>query len=452
MTQLTITSTPSMGPLEVSVYPPDGDPIEFTLSSGLTTKSLPAESGRYTVVARRPNGSRLRQTTDVGGEDASVSLSDAVGATPNEFMQPEVERGEIAPALETSARIGLGAPLSGVFADILGRAMLDTTASRVLRSGDPVAPSLPTAATVAEPEPLHLQGWRLSGPRWLALDNAGLPVEQIASSSDFVKLALHPWTDAEGAPGEVLCFGLLNKAGFGPLVILAPFVAPVDLTFVVEGVRAQAADRSMTPGQQRVPVALFTPSAQAIADLLSALAAPATLSAETIWNQAAPELAPDSERDVGHALSVLVEKFRRPAEALVAAHYVLRFLPKKLPLAWAENLVNVMPLAADGPVIAAWAWIHNRPQNATDEQVDEAVARNVSLALARPVTLFARTRTLLFEAQHLVSADPNSNPLWRRDETFRRAGAAAGGLESFWGWAPDSPGSTGKPARDALTP
>jgi hypothetical protein len=451
MTQLTITSEPRMGPLEVSVYPPDGDPIEFTLSSGMTAKSLPAQPGRYTVVARRPNGSRLRQTTVVEGKDASVSLSNAVGTTPNEFMQSEAERGEIAPAptapvrsdlgaplSDAPFRSALGAPLSGASADILGRAMLDGTSLPTLRG------ERPDAGTRPAPKPFALRGWRFDGARWLALESAAFAqTGQTWLSDDFLKLAVRPRAAGVGESSEIRCFGLMDGSGFGPLVILAPFVESVELTFVAKGVMTQAADRKTTPGQQRVPVALFTPGAHAVADFLSALAAPGTPPAQTIWNQAAPGLAPDSEVDVAGALDVLVHKFRRPVEALVAAHYVLRFLPNGLPLNWAENLVRVMPFAADGPVIAAWTWIYNRPRDATDSQVDEAVARNVSLALARPVTLFARTRALLFDAQHLVPTDPLLASLVRTQEAFRRAGAAAGGLESFWGKRPDSPGSSG---------
>jgi hypothetical protein len=410
----------------------------------LAAKSLEVQSGRYTVVARRPNGSRLRQTTVVGEADASVALSNAVGAAPNEFMQPEAERGEIAPVPTFPARSALGAPFSGVFADILGRAMLGGTRLSTLRRDNVVAGPALDVGAVPAPNPLALRGWRFDGAHWLALGRADFArTGQTSLSGDFLKLAVQPRTAGDGAPTEVLCFGLLDGSGFGPLVILTPFVEPVELTFVAKGAFAHAADRGATPGQQRVPVALFTPSAHALADFLSALATPATSSAETIWNQAAPHLAPGSGADVTAALAVPLNKFRRPVEALVAAHYVLRFLPKRLPLAWAENLVRAMPFAADGPVVAAWAWIYNRPQDATDLQVDAAVARNVSLPLARPITLFARTRALLFEAQHLVPADPQSDSLWRTEERFRRAGAAAGGLESFWGRAPEAPGSAG---------
>jgi hypothetical protein len=327
-----------------------------------------------------------------------------------------------------------------VFADILGRAILGGASLSILRGDNVVAPPTLDFGRASAPKPFALRGWSFNGARWLALDSVAFArAGETWLSGDFLKLAVQPRTPGNGAPSEVLCFGLLDGSGFGPLVILAPFVEPVELTFVAKGVLAQAADRGTTPGQQH----LFTPGAHPLADFLSALAAPATPSAETIWNQAAPNLAPGSGRDVADALKVLVDKYRRPAEALVAAHYVLRFLPNRLPLNWAENLVRAMPIAADGPVIAAWAWIHNRPRDATDLQVDAAVARYVSLALTRPVTLFARTRALLFEAHHLVPADSQLDSLWRTEETFRRAGAAAGGLESFWGRAPHLPGSEG---------
>jgi hypothetical protein len=47
-------------------------------------------------------------------------------------------------------------------------------------------------------------------------------------------------------------------------------------------------------------------------------------------------------------------KVEHPTEALLGAHYLLRFLPNRLPLAWADNLSIAYPKAADGPVIAAW--------------------------------------------------------------------------------------------------
>lgn len=192
-------------------------------------------------------------------------------------------------------------------------------------------------------------------------------------------------------------------------------------------------------------MALFTPSDNAIADVLSDLAAPVSSSAESIWGQVVPALAAGETR-VDQALDVLLHKFQRPVEALVAGHYVLRFLPKRLPVQWAENLVRAFPFVSDGPMIAAWGMIYNRPQGATDSDVDAVVARNVALALERPITAFARSRLLLFEARHFVPDNSAAESRWGLEETFRRAGAAAGGLESYWGSA-----GCGRPSRRRAT-
>jgi hypothetical protein len=442
MTKLTINSAPSMGLLEVSVYPPDGDPVEFTLSSSLTLKSMLVQSGPYTVVARRPNGTRLRQTAIVGTEDTSISLENSVGPTPNEFMQPESQRGEVA-SVGSAQQASPGAPLTGTFADILGRAIgifPPTLGLEVTGLTKFLHPRVPPR------ELLVLRGWRFDGESWFRLDDVGFSnIGTTQLSSDFLKLSIDQKKFKGGGQSDVLCFGLLGAEGVGPLVMLAPFVGPIELTFVAKGVFAKATDRRATPGQQRVPVALFTPGMHAIADFLSALGSPTTPSAETIWNQAVPHLTRDSNVvDVASALDVLLAKHRWPAEALVAAHYVLRFMPNRLPLEWAKNLASAMSFAADGPVIAAWAWIHNRPSDATDIEVDEAVAQYVSLAVTRPVTLFARTRSLLFEAQHFLPKSSRSDSSWLIEEAYRRAGASAGGLESFWGGAPQSPGATAR--------
>jgi hypothetical protein len=136
---------------------------------------------------------------------------------------------------------------------------------------------------------------------------------------------------------------------------------------------------------------------------------------------------------------MLIDKFQRPAEALLAAHYLLRFLPGQLPIGWADNLSRALPSAMDGPVIAAWARLHNRPTGISDKKFDIEFRECIDLALSRPVTLFARTRALLFDALRLIQ-DPGALLEKTRQEEYRRFGADAGGLESFWGGGPASPG------------
>lgn len=165
MTELTVTSAPELGLLDVSVYPPTGDPIEFALSSTITTKTVPADSdGRYVVVARRPNGGRLRQSAVVKGQSETILLADVIGKSSNEFMQQEMSRGEIG-VTEAGPVAQYAAPLSGALADILGRAMLPSLGFSTLR-GPAFAPKPP----LAPKESLFLRGWRFDGAAWKAVD------------------------------------------------------------------------------------------------------------------------------------------------------------------------------------------------------------------------------------------------------------------------------------------
>lgn len=429
MTELTVTCTADMGPLTVSVLSPRTDSIEFALSAGSTAKTLSVEPGHYMVIARRPNGSRLRRSTIVGDDAASVSLSDPVGVTPNEFMEREFTRGEV----NTSIR-SAGSPLSGVFADTLGQARLRLDDVLKRSNENLVAPASITAA--ADTSSLSLAVWILKEGAWNELGRHR-PGDLAAVSGDFIKMRVPAVLPRMLDRHPILAVGLLDASGLGPVVCLPPLADPGELTFVLAGVKVRIADRDAT-GQQRVPVALFSPGLRPIADLMSSLAAPDTPLAATIWDQVVPGLVPDAGGDVELVLRSLLDKGYH-AEALIVAHYLLRFLPKRLPVAGAERLVGALPSAADGPIIAAWAWIQNRPKHADDGEVDAAVSRLVARALARPVSLFARTRTLLFEARHFVERDGSGGAPWRRVAGFRRAGAAAGGLECFWGSSPDRP-------------
>jgi hypothetical protein len=423
MIELTITSTAAMGPLNVSVYPPDEDqPIEFTLSSGSTSKTLRARSGRYVVVARRLNGSKLRQFADVDDANTVVDLAEAVQRTPNEFMQRETDRGEIAtPAHKMS--LDFEVPLSGISANIFGKAI---TKSVIIDFNE----------RLSKREQFELKAWHFTDDRWTAVSFPWYGVQDAWRSEQFWKISVDASNIAK-QPGKGLCVGLLNKMGIGPLVMLPPFADPFEITFVMEGLAAFATDRATTLGQQRVPVALVTLSRLEVADLLSALAASAATSAKAIWSQVAPKLVPNAR--VNDIVDLLIDKFQRPAEALVAAHYLLRYMPNRLPLRWAENLSRALPTAADGPVIAAWTWIYNRPPSASDTDVEEAVARWITMAFGRPLTLFARTRTLLLEARSFSKDSMSANLQWSKTEAYWRAGAGAGGLEAFWATAPDCP-------------
>lgn len=449
MSSLTIQSDPSLGPLDVSIYPPSGDPIDFTLSSGQLQASVPAEAGRYAIVARRPNGARIIQNTVVGEKDETVFIKPEVGPSPNEFMTAETFRGQIRqdPALDPS--LPWRAALAGSAGAALRSAVL--TASSFAKSefvGVPAVTDITGSVAAAfasgleafraakRSETLDLRLWRLDASGSWNADTASKPVEFVKKamvSGDFLKLEIE-------THGGLLCLGLLDGQGFGPILNIPPFAEPIEVTFLSKGVLVQAADRMATPSGQRVPVALSTPANHAAADLLATLAAPAIPGATALWDQNVGVLDPNDSR---MALDMFARKFERPAEALLAAHYLLRFLPKRLPLDWTDNLSRVSPAVADGPAIAAWARVLNRPKSGkSDEEVDKAIEENITVALSRPVTLFARTRALLADARHLVSKKSAGAEAWRQESEYRRFGAEAGGLESFWGGGPVLPGKS----------
>jgi kumamolisin len=456
MTQLTVRSSAAMGPLEVTVYPPTGDPSEFVLSSSNTAKSIAAASGRYAIVARRPNGSRLRQSVSISDKDATVELSEEVPATTNEFMTPEVLRGQVVPeepqepqepqtprraALAGAAGYTLDAALVRAAGAALGRpvSLFDLLDEGQPRKLTDFALAVDVLQKERGKQRLALCLWRLEGGVWKEIDGSAArqSVKRTYLSEDFLKVSLN--TD-----GMLASVGLIDAKGFGPILCVPPFADGVGVTFVAKGLLVRAADRTRTPGGRRVPVALVTPEHASPADLLSALAAPETPPATAIWEQSVSHWLPDPAVHADAAIDLLLNKFLRPAEALLAAHYLLRFMPERLPVPWADNLVRAMPLAADGPVIAIWAHLMNRPAHLSDAEIDKAIDTNAALALDRPATLFARTRMLLSDALRLTS-DRITAESKMRQAKFQRFGADAGGLECFWGCGPDRPGANKAP-------
>jgi hypothetical protein len=457
MTQLTVRSSAAMGPLEVTVYPPDGDPVEFALSSSKTAHSITAAAGRYAIVARRPNGSRLRQSVSISDKDETVELSAKVPATTNEFMAPEFLRGQITrepqepqahwlpgtaelrPRLAGAAGHALDAALVRAVGDALGRPVPLLGLLDEGRPGTLTDFALGVDVLRRGQQRFALCLWQLEGGLWKQVDSsaARATVKGTHLSEDFLKVSLN----ALAAPASL---GLLDENGFGPIVSVPPFADGVEVTFLAKGLLVRAADRVHTPGGRRVPVALVSLDQPAAADLLSALAALETPPATAIWEQSVSHWLPDPTDHADVAVDLLLNKFLRPAEALLAAHYLLRFMPEHLPVPWADNLVRAMPDAADGPVIAIWARLTNRPAHLTDAEIDQAIDSNAALALQRPVTLFARTRMLLSDALRLTSDQILAKSRIRQGR-FQRFGAAAGGLECFWGCKPDRPGAISPP-------
>ena len=137
--------------------------------------------------------------------------------------------------------------------------------------------------------------------------------------------------------------GLLNERGHGPIVVVPPFAEGSRITFLADGVTAETAgDRVMNPSAVRVPVAIALPRSQVLADLLSALASASFAGAESIWEQQAQSSGSDDQ-----AFEVLNRKGEDPAAAVLAAHFLGRFAPRRTPVRWLHNLQSLLPDVAD---------------------------------------------------------------------------------------------------------
>ena len=391
----------SLGPLSVEVIPERGESLqEFSLSSGHREEQVRVPAGRYAVIARRPNGQRLfRSVTVKAGRPASVSLAENLPESPNEFMEPERHRGEVA---------------------------LDATAvGQEVRRGILLGQFTPTFESLRAPEGVQVQKtvgrWTLRA--WYK-DSVGPARYHLQAGTSFLKVTM----DYEP---RCLALGLLSEAGTGPIVMIPPFKEILHVTFPAECLLPLAA-RYAGATAQRSLVALVTPSDPRIADLLTALSSVTVEQTGAIWEQ-------NSE-----AIRYVYEKYYDPVRALVGAHYLLRFLPDRLPIEWADNLCRVLPDAADGPVIAAWLRLTSHSDEVLKldpEQVNDGVKDLFSKALTRRITYFARTRRLLVDGAAFArisqrAADSNKPSPF----DYLDYGAHAGGLEAFWGSHPFSPG------------
>jgi hypothetical protein len=261
-------------------------------------------------------------------------------------------------------------------------------------------------------------------------DASAAMVVRFTGSSGFLKIRLDE-------PAKIAAVGMLDRQGHGPIVIVPPFHEPIEISFIAEAVVQKPDTRANTASALRVPVAVVLPDHHGVADLLTALGSPSLDHASSVWEDAVPSVVEGSgSADV--AADMLLKKFDRPAEALLAAHFLLRFLPERLPLDWADNLMKAHPTAADGPVIAAWSRITGVSSIKQDKKrCDKEFKERIRVALSRPTVFFARTRYLLCDALRMLeleTADPAPTD-------FLDHGAHAGGLEAFWGSNPLTPGS-----------
>jgi hypothetical protein len=289
--------------------------------------------GRYAVIARRPNGARLYRSVIVkDSTGAALSFSDQLPPSPNEFMQAETNRGEV--AVDPDRR-----GLEGHFGVVQGYA---EQAVKSVNTGF----ELRELAQPAAPQQWTLRIWAARNSDSGALASAHYHVDAGAS---FLKITTRPG-----------CFavGFLNQDGIGPIVMTPPFHDPLHLTFPAECLLPQVAPRYVNPSGQRALVAIVTHDDPMIADLLTALGSAQVEHSEALWTQNS------------QALQYVYDKYEDPAKALVGAHYLLRFLPDQLPLEWVDNLSRILGDAADGPVIAGWLRLKVRRQEETQRHAE----------------------------------------------------------------------------------
>jgi hypothetical protein len=418
--QITSQSPDSLGPLTVEVIPEDGDSLnEFVLSTQYRTHKIAVPVGRYAVIARRPNGDRLYRSVEVKGDpSAKVDLAAGLPASANKFMQPEASRGEI--AIQRGSQRSSRGQL-----DVL-KGFAGQTQAAFSSRGEGSVLSTPTS---------EQKRWTVKAWNWpnQSLSQIGAAHFNFEKGRSVLKVVAEP---------HCLALGLLDEAGFGPIVMTPPFRRRLHVTFLAECLHLRAAARYLNPSGQRSLVALVTPEEPEVADLLSALSSVELEHAGSLWdqNQASPTNAQD----------FVYEKFQHPAEALLGAHFLLRFLPDRLPLGWADNLRHAFPEAADGPVIAAWLRMTSRsPEISSHNPKDlhREVERLLGNAIEQPICWFARTRRLLNDGLRLENIDCRTFPL-SDPAPYLDYGAHAGGLEAFWGTHPFSPGPTSR--SDAL--
>ena len=264
-------------------------------------------------------------------------------------------------------------------------------------------------------------------------------------SSDFLKISGHlPYFPFWSFGATAI--GLLNEDGFGPIVILPFWNNWFEVTFIAKAIGLRASDRWAAGTGERVPVAMVQTGWSAGDDMLSALSGATGRMAEGVWQEASEELNFKALKEDPRLIAQ--RKFVEPAPALLASHFLLRFMPEQLPKRWANNLRRAAPEAADGPVIAAWRLLASgKDLKGSPDRLKARLADLANEALARPVTYYSRTRGLLVDLLRYVP-EPNPGQV-QRLQSFRRYGADAGGFDCFWGASPTQPGETGKSHYDA---
>ncbi len=443
-----------MGPLSLRVLDAEGrllDQQPPPLSSARPWVSLEnLAEGAYVILASRPSGQVLARQARVDARGGTAVFG-VEGRSPNEFMGAATDRGLVPATPDSLAgqdhRVASRAQASRMpgSAGDAGKALRAIGQAALGFGARQIAPQVGAAitsavfrslvkTTSARPAPTRTLGLR----RWTWRDGwrrdpSDAPAIWSDLGASYLRLRL------EAGDGAPRAFALLDESGYGPVVIAPPFRGGLDLTFLADGVTAAgAAERIGNPSSVRVPVAVSLPGDPRSADLLSGLAAAALPGADQLWS------ASTDGADVDSAFALLYGKQEDPAAAVLGAHFLVRFSPKRVPVQWLKNLCELEPNVADGPVLLAWRYIAAGGGQGARVGASEVQAL-LREAARRPVHYFARSRSLLSQGIRLYGPWPRRRkPDARRPNPrpgdFLDVGADAGGLEAFWGSSPVSPG------------
>lgn len=496
MPTVTLSSAPRQGPLNVQLYTSEGTPVlkapELLSAANSYSAEVELSAGTYTAVATQPSGETVSRPVDVTADGGGVDFSPAYAEGPFTFMSsaawPALPKG-------VQATSNLTEELSRASSDLLSHLMHQTSslmgaateflprptaeAFRAIRdardssprshrsplarnakpdadSGSPYpswmnpflwmpgmtgataspTPGGSTSDARADPEPragevYDLYAWAV-GRRVAAAKDY-----RVRKAENFLEIEIAP--NRKASPkARVHVFGLLDEAGFGPIVVAPSFVDGLAITFLPQGVgESESAERVSNPSAIRVPVATAAPKATPLADLLAAVNAPMFPDADKLWTEQT-RLYGGRSKDVLEALS---HNNQDTHAAVLSALFLARFKPAEAPIAWLRDLdALVPPPVADAKILLARRLIHGgeaEPSATADEIGDLLQA-----AAARPLCLFASNRSFLTQSLRL-------HGLKARAPTpgdFLDVAADADGLEAFWGSAPFTPGRQGAPS------
>ena len=473
MARLTIRTNGDLGPLSLRVVSATGrlvEPPPAPLSSAQRLSVADGlGEGTYVVIATRPSGETLTEQVVVGpaGGEAVLSVQEL---SPNEFLSEASQRG-LVPTLsaeetrtdhaaaardQAAAQVGASGD-AGRALRALGGMAISTGVSFVLpalagAATSALFKSLLASAAKANPaqEAVYsLRHWTFLDGRWRQDAAPARAPESVDVGPGYVRVGIPP---LRGGARPAQALGLLDAQGYGPIVIAPPFRDGLDITFLADGLTAEgSAERVDNPSAVKVPVAVALPRRAMAADLLSGLAAAGLPGADKLWS------GQDGLRDVDDAFDLLFHKFGDSAAAVLGAHYLLRFTPKRIPVAWLENLMALLPEIADGPTLLAWRYI-----TAGGKQGAKVTRREIQDLLReasrRPVHYFARSRALLSQGVRLYGPWSRNRKIETaarrspRPGDFLDVAADAGGLEAFWGSSPGLPWRRDPPARWATPP